>query len=46
MFGKGTVGQMTLDELQALERHLEIWMYHIRSAKVNDFIIISYFPVY
>lgn len=34
MFGDGTVGHMTVDELQALERHLEIWMYQIRSAKV------------
>ncbi|XP_020252991.1 MADS-box transcription factor 26-like isoform X3 [Asparagus officinalis] len=33
MFGQGTVGHMTLDELQTLERHLEIWMYHIRSTK-------------
>ncbi|KAJ4950715.1 hypothetical protein NE237_027547 [Protea cynaroides] len=26
---------MTLDELHALEEHLEIWMYHIRSAKTQ-----------
>ncbi|ONK77345.1 uncharacterized protein A4U43_C02F5570 [Asparagus officinalis] len=35
MFGQGTVGHMTLDELQTLERHLEIWMYHIRSTKMH-----------
>ncbi|KAK1323954.1 MADS-box transcription factor 26 [Acorus calamus] len=34
MFGEG-VGDMTLDELHALERHLEIWIYHIRSAKMQ-----------
>ncbi|KAK1274671.1 MADS-box transcription factor 26 [Acorus gramineus] len=34
MFGEG-VGNMTLDELHALERHLEIWIYHIRSAKMQ-----------
>ncbi|KAJ6821224.1 MADS-box transcription factor 26-like isoform X2 [Iris pallida] len=34
MFGEGP-GLMTLDELQALERNLEIWMYHIRSAKMQ-----------
>lgn len=28
-------GHMTLGELQALERHLEIWMYHIRSTKMQ-----------
>jgi hypothetical protein len=25
---------MTVEELNALERYLEIWMYNIRSAKV------------
>ncbi|XP_077231783.1 AGAMOUS-like 12 [Tasmannia lanceolata] len=34
MFGGG-VGTMTVDELHALERHLEIWIYHIRSAKMQ-----------
>lgn len=33
MYGGGA-GTMTLDELQSLEKYLEIWMYHIRSAKV------------
>ena len=33
MFGGGSE-IMTLDELLALEIHLEIWIYHIRSAKV------------
>ncbi|KAK7404238.1 hypothetical protein VNO78_04952 [Psophocarpus tetragonolobus] len=26
---------MTIDELQALEKNLEIWIYHIRSTKMN-----------
>jgi len=39
MFGEVTVGHMTMDELQALERHLEIWVYHIRSAQVNNSLI-------
>uniref|UniRef100_A0AAU7LJ70 MADS6 n=1 Tax=Hippophae rhamnoides TaxID=193516 RepID=A0AAU7LJ70_9ROSA len=34
MFGGGT-GTMTLDELQVLEKNLEIWIYHIRSAKMD-----------
>ncbi|RWR90329.1 MADS-box transcription factor 26-like protein isoform X1 [Cinnamomum micranthum f. kanehirae] len=29
----GRTATMTLDELDALERHLEIWMCHIRTAK-------------
>ncbi|CAN6475593.1 unnamed protein product [Victoria cruziana] len=33
MFGWGT-GNMTLDELHLLERHLELWMCQIRTAKV------------
>lgn len=33
MYGGGS-GTMTLDELHSLEKYLEIWMYHIRSAKV------------
>lgn len=28
-------GTMSLDELDMLEKHLEIWIYHIRSAKVT-----------
>ncbi|GAB2290276.1 Agamous-like MADS-box protein agl12, partial [Dionaea muscipula] len=28
-------GTMTMDELQALEKHLESWIYHIRSTKTN-----------
>ncbi|WOL17894.1 MADS-box transcription factor 26 [Canna indica] len=36
MFGEGTnSGHMTLDELYALERHLEIWMEHIRTMKMQ-----------
>ncbi|XP_071722417.1 agamous-like MADS-box protein AGL12 [Rutidosis leptorrhynchoides] len=34
MFGGGS-GLMTLDELLALEKQLEIWIYHIRSAKMD-----------
>ncbi|XP_026658237.2 MADS-box transcription factor 26-like [Phoenix dactylifera] len=34
MHGEGA-GHMTLGELQALERHLEIWMCHIRSTKMQ-----------
>lgn len=33
IFGGGA-GMMTLNELLLLEKHLEIWIYHIRSAKV------------
>ncbi|KAI5655895.1 hypothetical protein M9H77_24688 [Catharanthus roseus] len=28
-------GTMSLDELDMLEKHLEIWIYHIRSAKMD-----------
>ncbi|KAA8538745.1 hypothetical protein F0562_028360 [Nyssa sinensis] len=31
----GGAGTMTLDELHVLEKHLEIWIYHIRSAKMD-----------
>ncbi|GMQ02001.1 hypothetical protein CsSME_00048433 [Camellia sinensis var. sinensis] len=31
----GGVEAMTLDELHMLEKHLEIWIYHIRSAKMD-----------
>ncbi|XP_022719823.1 agamous-like MADS-box protein AGL12 [Durio zibethinus] len=34
MFGGGSE-IMTLDELLVLEKHLEIWIYHIRSAKMD-----------
>lgn len=34
MFGGGT-GTMTLDELLVLEKHLELWIYNIRSTKVS-----------
>ncbi|KAK7823796.1 agamous-like MADS-box protein AGL12 isoform X2 [Quercus suber] len=34
MFGGG-VGTMTLDELDVLEKHLEIWICNIRSTKMN-----------
>ncbi|XP_008347850.3 agamous-like MADS-box protein AGL12 isoform X2 [Malus domestica] len=30
----GGAGTMTLDELQVLEKHLETWIYHVRSAKL------------
>ncbi|XWS15360.1 hypothetical protein CRYUN_Cryun35bG0090000 [Craigia yunnanensis] len=33
MFGGSEI--MTLDELLVLEKHLEIWIYHIRSAKMD-----------
>ncbi|KAL6961923.1 hypothetical protein U1Q18_036883 [Sarracenia purpurea var. burkii] len=34
MYG-GEIGTMTLDELHMLEKHLEIWIYHIRSVKMD-----------
>ncbi|XP_030483127.1 agamous-like MADS-box protein AGL12 [Cannabis sativa] len=34
MFGGGA-GTMNLDELQILEKNLELWIYHIRSAKMD-----------
>ncbi|PON59762.1 MADS-box transcription factor [Trema orientale] len=34
MFGGGA-GTMTLDELQVLEKNLELWIYHIRSTKMD-----------
>lgn len=34
MHGEGA-GHMTLGELQALEKHLEIWMCQIRSTKAR-----------
>lgn len=34
MYGGG-IGTMTLDELHMLEKHLEIWIYHIRSTKMD-----------
>ncbi|GAB4844205.1 Agamous-like MADS-box protein agl12 [Ancistrocladus abbreviatus] len=34
MFGRDG-GKMTLDELHALEKHLESWIYHIRSTKMS-----------
>jgi hypothetical protein len=33
MFG-GRAAEMALDELIELEKHLEIWIYQIRSTKV------------
>ncbi|XP_020084635.1 MADS-box transcription factor 26-like isoform X2 [Ananas comosus] len=35
MFGDRTAEHMALEELLALERHLEIWMYNIRAAKMQ-----------
>nr|QXO37009.1 MADS-box transcription factor 26 [Paphiopedilum callosum] len=35
MLGQAEVGNMTLEELHALESQLEIWMNHIRSAKMQ-----------
>lgn len=35
MAGAGT-GAMSLDELDILEKHLEIWMYNVRSTKVRS----------
>ncbi|OIT26419.1 PREDICTED: agamous-like MADS-box protein AGL12 [Nicotiana attenuata] len=34
MYGGGA-GTMTLDELHSLEKYLELWMFHIRSAKMD-----------
>ena len=34
MSGGGT-GKMTMDELQMLEKNLEVWIDHIRSVKVR-----------
>ncbi|KAG9456905.1 hypothetical protein H6P81_001413 [Aristolochia fimbriata] len=31
----GEVGNMNLDELNAMEKHLEIWIYQIRAAKMQ-----------
>ncbi|XP_048437521.1 agamous-like MADS-box protein AGL12 isoform X1 [Pyrus x bretschneideri] len=31
----GGAGTMTLDELQVLEKHLETWIYHVRSTKMD-----------
>ncbi|XP_058100006.1 MADS-box transcription factor 33 [Magnolia sinica] len=31
----GGMGNMRMDELHALERHLELWIYHIRSTKMR-----------
>ncbi|XP_020261979.1 MADS-box transcription factor 26-like [Asparagus officinalis] len=35
MYGEGISGHMTLEELVALERQLEMWMYYTRSAKMQ-----------
>ncbi|XP_042757310.1 agamous-like MADS-box protein AGL12 isoform X2 [Lactuca sativa] len=32
---EGGAGKMSLDELRILENNLEVWMYHIRSAKMD-----------
>ncbi|XP_027356260.1 agamous-like MADS-box protein AGL12 [Abrus precatorius] len=32
---EGGNGTMTIDELQVLEKNLEVWIYHIRSMKMN-----------
>lgn len=34
IYGNRANEHMSVDELNALERYLEIWMYNIRSAKV------------
>ena len=34
IYGNRANEHMNVDELNALERYLEIWMYNIRSAKV------------
>ncbi|KAI4324228.1 hypothetical protein L6164_023782 [Bauhinia variegata] len=31
----GAIGTMSMNELQDLEKNLEIWIYHIRSMKMN-----------
>lgn len=42
---EGGAGKMSLDELRILENNLEVWMYHIRSAKVrfDVFILLNYY---
>ena len=45
MYGGGVAGDMTLDELHALERQLENWMYYTRSVKVKKPFIASYISV-
>ncbi|KAL5230015.1 hypothetical protein ABZP36_028791 [Zizania latifolia] len=35
IYGNGANEHMTVEELNALERYLEIWMYNIRSAKMQ-----------
>ncbi|XP_076944691.1 agamous-like MADS-box protein AGL12 isoform X1 [Bidens hawaiensis] len=32
---QGGAGRMSLDELRILENNLEVWMYHVRSAKMD-----------
>ncbi|XP_020111604.1 MADS-box transcription factor 26-like isoform X2 [Ananas comosus] len=35
IYGDGTAAHMTFDELQAVERNLEVWIYNIRSTKIQ-----------
>ncbi|KAK4285568.1 hypothetical protein QN277_002252 [Acacia crassicarpa] len=35
LFG-GEIGTMTVEELQVLEKYLEMWIYQIRSVKMNN----------
>jgi hypothetical protein len=37
MFGARAAAEMSLDELLVLEKHLEIWIYQIRSTKVSNY---------
>jgi hypothetical protein len=37
MFGARAAAEMSLDELLVLEKHLEIWIYQIRSTKVSSY---------
>lgn len=45
IYGEGVAGHMTLDEVLALERQLEMWLYHTRSAKVRGHRIASCFDI-
>lgn len=35
MYGEKDINHMNLDELQALESNLEIWVHNVRSTKVR-----------
>ena len=41
MFGARAATEMSLDELLVLEKHLEIWIYQIRSTKVLNYSLLA-----